>query len=109
MRNKKWCWKLLFIPLFILAITAVTMWLWNAILPQLFAVGSISFWQALGLLILSRILFGGFGCRGRNKGPNRFGNRFQHKCHKMSKEEKQKFKEEWRNRCFGKKPAQGNE
>lgn len=99
MRNKKCLWKLLFVPLFILAITAITMWLWNAILPQLFEVGSISFWQALGLLILSRILFGGFGCRGRNKGPAGARHPFRRKCQKMTDEEKQKFKEEWRNRC----------
>jgi hypothetical protein len=39
--------------------------LWNALLPPLFGVSVVTFWQALGLLVLCRILFGGFGrhCR----------------------------------------------
>ena len=55
-------------PLALIGITAVAllfglivMWLWNAILPPLLGVHMLtSFWQALGLLVLSRILFGGF-------------------------------------------------
>ena len=35
--------------------------LWNWLLPDLFGLRQITFWQALGLLALSRILFGGFG------------------------------------------------
>ena len=41
----------------------VTMWLWNALIPAIFGVGEITFIQAIGLLILSRVLFGG-GFRG---------------------------------------------
>lgn len=37
------------------------MLLWNAVLPALAPVGFISYWQSVGLLVLSRILFGGFG------------------------------------------------
>ena len=40
-------------------------WLWNAILPGLFSFPRIGFWQALGLLALCRILFGGLGVRTR--------------------------------------------
>ena len=36
--------------------------LWNWLLPPLFGWRQITFWQALGLLALCRILFGGFGC-----------------------------------------------
>jgi hypothetical protein len=39
----------------------VVSWLWNALLPSLFGLPAVTFWQALGLLALSRILFGGFG------------------------------------------------
>ena len=35
--------------------------LWNWLLPSLFGWPSVTFWQALGLLALCRILFGGFG------------------------------------------------
>jgi hypothetical protein len=46
--------------------------LWNWLVPGLFGLGEITFWQALGLLALSRILFGGHGfCRSgsRNRSP----------------------------------------
>ena len=37
------------------------MWLWNGLLPGLFGVKLIHYWQALGLVILARLLFGSFG------------------------------------------------
>jgi hypothetical protein len=39
----------------------VVMLLWNAVLPALLSVRSISYWQSVGLLALARILVGGFG------------------------------------------------
>ena len=60
------------IPIGIGAIALVTfvggqlvMRLWNWLLPPLFGVPEVSFWQAVGLLALSRILFGGLGMGGR--------------------------------------------
>ncbi|HHB52318.1 MAG TPA: hypothetical protein ENK75_04655 [Saprospiraceae bacterium] len=54
-RNKKAFFPLMFITL-IFVISGVLMFLWNAILPDLIGVNSISYWQSMGLLILSRIL-----------------------------------------------------
>ena len=46
--------------------------LWNWLLPSLFGVPEVTLWQALGLLALSRILFGGFGRGGgSHDGPRR--------------------------------------
>ena len=47
--------------LFILLGGVVVQWLWNWLLPEIFGIRQITFWQALGLLALCRILFGGFG------------------------------------------------
>lgn len=44
--------------LYCLIIGFPLMWLWNAILPELFGFKLISFWQALGLSALSKMLFG---------------------------------------------------
>ena len=33
------------------------MWLWNWIMPELFYLDTITFWQAVGLNLLSSILF----------------------------------------------------
>ncbi len=47
--------------------TFVVMNLWNWLVPAIFGLQSVNFWQALGLLLLSRILFGGFrGSPGRH-------------------------------------------
>jgi hypothetical protein len=80
----------------------LVMQLWNAILPEVAPVKPLSFWQATGLLILCRILFGGFGggrggWMGRQgypgKGPGR------KKWMEMSEEERVTFRQEWRKRC----------
>ena len=81
--------------------TAVVMGLWNAILPAVLGVNTITFTQALGILILSKILFGGFGggFRGRHGRECRQGMR--DKWEAMTPEDRSKFKSEWRNRCGG--------
>ena len=50
--------------LFIFAGGEVVKLLWNSLLPPLFGVPAVTFWQALGVLVLCRILFGGFGRHG---------------------------------------------
>jgi hypothetical protein len=86
--------------LIVAGLSALVMWLWNAILPDLLGINEISYWQALGLLVLCKILFGGFGggCQNKRKhgGPPR---RFRKKWRNMDEEERQKFKEEWKKRC----------
>lgn len=56
---------LVFIPLFCIAFIAIfggcVMLLWNWLMPELFDLPTISFIQAAGLLLLCKILFGGFG------------------------------------------------
>ena len=41
--------------------TFVVMWLWNWLVPELFSGPEINYWQTLGLLILSKIIFSGIG------------------------------------------------
>lgn len=66
--------------------------LWNALLPAIFGLPVISFWQAIGLLALSRILFGGFGMRGC--GPRGYMRRMQ----EMTPEERERFRQALRAR-----------
>ncbi|MGY6030625.1 hypothetical protein [Phytobacter sp. AG2a] len=71
--------------------TLLVMSLWNALMPELFGLKSISFWSALGLLVLCRVLFGGMGM-----GPMMFkmarDNRQLHeRWMNMSEEDKQAF------------------
>src|SRR4029077_9469013 len=66
------------------------MTLWNALVPNLFAGPAIQFWQAVGLLVLSRILFGGFRGRGGHGWRHR-GWRGQ--WGRMSPEERERVRE----------------
>ena len=60
---------LLFGFLFLIPIGGVIVqWLWNWLIPDLFGLRAIGLWEALGLLALSRILFGGFGKGGHHGG-----------------------------------------
>jgi len=90
---------LLFFVVMLLLLSAVVMLLWNAILPPLLHVGNINYGQSVGLLVLCRILFGGF----RFGGPPRksFGpsNHLRDKWMNMSDEEKAQFRSEWQKRC----------
>ena len=81
-----------------LVVGLVVMGLWNAILPAVLGIKAITFVQALGILLLSKILFGGFhgGFKGRKE---QWRMKMQEKMGSMTPEEKEKFKSEWRNRC----------
>lgn len=86
MNCKHKCWTI--VPLVLIGIAAagwVVMALWNWLIPALIAGGKeIDYVQALGLLLLSRILFGGLrghGCHGR-----------WHRWERMTPEEREKFK-----------------
>ncbi len=45
---------------FLAIVPLVTQLLWNALMPEIFNLSTITYWQALGLLVLSKILFSGF-------------------------------------------------
>ncbi len=98
-----------FILLAIAGVTAfgsIVMLLWNALMPVLFHLPLISFWQALGLLLLTKILFGGF--RGGWRGGRHFDHGMKKRWMNMSAEEKETFKEEWKKRC-GRHPLREEE
>jgi hypothetical protein len=77
--------------------------LWNWLLPSLFGWPRITFWQALGLLALCRILFGGLGGGFRPSPGRRMAGRWGH----MSPEERERFRERIRERGgFGPSPSE---
>ena len=71
--------------------------LWNWLLPPLFGWREITFWQALGLLALCRILFGGSGWRGSVRSNVR--RRIAERCESMTPEERERFRQRMRERC----------
>jgi hypothetical protein len=83
-----------FIAVFVF--TMATMYLWNWLVPTLFAGPVVSFWQALGLLALSKILFSGIGKGGGHKGhwgKSHWDSRWQEKWKSMTPEDQERFKQ----------------
>jgi hypothetical protein len=91
---------LLLLPLVAAALGFGVMALWNGLLPPLFGLKPIHFWQALGLLVLSRLLFGGFH---RRSGPPSFRHRQRliQRWESMTPEERERFKQGFRGRFCG--------
>jgi predicted membrane chloride channel (bestrophin family) len=75
----------------------VTMSLWNWLMPALFGLRAITFWQALGVLVLSRILLGGF--RGRSGYSMHWRRRMHERWQQMTPEEREKFRQGMRESC----------
>jgi hypothetical protein len=79
--------------------------LWNWLLPSLFGWRQITFWQAIGLLALCRILVGGFGLHGgsrsnvRRRVADRMADRVAERWEHMTPEERERFRQRIRERC----------
>ena len=79
------------IALFIFLGGKVVQLLWNWLMPMLFGLPAVTFWQAVGILALSRILFGGIGMGG-HRSRRRWGR-------DMSPDERERFRQKMRDRC----------
>jgi hypothetical protein len=107
---ERWILRGVKIALLVLVVGAglsvVIMSLWNWLMPVLFGLQRIGFWQALGLLLLAKILFGGF--RGPGGGRMHWKGRMMERWAQMTPEEREKFKEGIKGRCgaFGSPAAE---
>ncbi len=100
-KSKRILFFILIIPILFFGIGTVVMLLWNAILPELIHVGVISFWQAIGLLVLSKILFSSFRHSSSGRHMHSYGkyHHLKEKWENMTDEEKAKYKSNWKNCC----------
>jgi hypothetical protein len=94
-RNFRFWWVLAMLA-FVAVFSFAVMWLWNWLLPGIVGLPEITLLQALGLLALARILFGGIGDKGRIFASRAMRDRdhmnpFREKWGKMSEEERQEF------------------
>ena len=116
--RRRWLWMPALLAGFVALIFiggSVVQLLWNWLLPPLFDWRPITFWQALGLLALTRLLFGGFGHRGRGyygggfrrRMGERMADRMAARWERMSPEEQERFRQRIRQRC-GFDPAATN-
>src|SRR5260370_16443187 len=89
--KKRWLWRIPGILMIVMGAVGifgvVVEHLWNWLIPAIIGWHAINFWQAVGILLLSKILFGGFRGRGGMHWRHRMGERWE----KMSPEEREKF------------------
>jgi hypothetical protein len=71
---------LCFAALFALIFGFLVKWLWNWLMPAVFGLGVITYWQAFGIVLLSKLLFGSFGGH-HKKDHDHFGSKFHLKRH----------------------------
>lgn len=100
----KWIVRLFGVLLFLLIVAAgfgeAVLHLWNWLMPVVFGLHAITYWQALGLLGLSWILFGGW--RGwHGPGGGMWRHRMRARWEHMSPEERERLREGLRRRCGG--------
>ena len=77
----------LFVALTLVALGFVLKGVWNELVPSIFGWHTITFWQAIGLLFLSRLLFGGFH---RPFGGRR--NHWKQRMEQMTPEQREQFR-----------------
>ena len=84
----------------------VTMHLWNWLMPAIFGLTTITFLQALGLVILSKIVFGGFHRHGG--GRRGWRRHMEERWATMTTEERERFRGGMRDRfgCHRVRPEQ---
>ena len=104
--------KFMLIPIGVAAIlmlvSYVVMQLWNNLLPAILHVSTITFWQAMGIFVLCKILFGfgkggGFG----NRGNWFMRRRMEEKFERMTPEERERFKQKMNDRMCGHRSGNG--
>jgi hypothetical protein len=95
-------WKVVGVKVLVATVVALalfgllTMTLWNWLAPELFGGRTLSFWQAIGVLVLARMLVGGRGFAGGRHMEWR--RRLAERWHEMTPEERELFSAGLRNR-----------
>lgn len=108
MKGFKWQWivkGVFFGALFVLAFVGGTMWLWNHLAVDLFNAPHINFVETLGLMLLGRLITGGFhkgghkhswkGADGTWGPPWKRARQMREKWYNMTPEEREEFKKKW--------------
>lgn len=94
--------KLLFIVPIAIAAAALLGWvvmsLWNGLMPPLFGLKLVTYWQAIGLMILFRLLFGSFGGP-RGRGHGRCRGVMRERWEEMTPEQRQQFRQRMQAYC----------
>jgi len=110
MRRRWWLYGLkmfLFVVVAVAVVGAVVMLLWNWLMPALFGWQTIDFWQAVGLLVLSKILLGGL--RGGWGHRRHWRGRMMERWEQMSDAERDQFRSAMRHHHHGRGEPPGEQ
>ena len=103
--RKRFLGGFIFLALFAAA-AAIVMLLWNWIIPSVIGWGVLTYWQSAGLLLLCKLLFGGFGGKNWHKPHPHFHRKEMIKMREnvrgMSADERREY---IRNHMFGGHPG----
>lgn len=101
MRKGWWIVKIAVLGTLAIAVFGwATFLLWNWLVPALFGGPVITFWQALGLLVLSKILFSGFGRKGHHGGGH-WGHYWRRRWETMTPEDRERFRQKMKDKwCY---------
>jgi len=83
---------IIFAPIAVFLFGSLVRWLWNEVLVAVLHVSPVTFWQAIGILVLAKILFSSFS----GGGPRRDYRKERMMWNNMTQEQKEKFREEWK-------------
>jgi len=99
--RRRWLFLIpILFPLFIFLFGEAVLQLWNWLMPAIFGLHTITFWQALGLLALSWLLFGGMrGMHSSGIARERIRRRMWERWERMTPEERERFRQGMRGRC----------
>jgi hypothetical protein len=102
MKKGMWIGKMVVLGILaIVVFTFITMYLWNWLVPVLFNGPQIDFWQTMGLFVLSKILFSGFGKGGGHRHNGKWRGYWKDKWQGMTPEERERFKQKMKDKwCY---------
>jgi len=81
---------------FALVLGYVVMLLWNWLMPEIFGLITVTYWQAVGIIIFAKLLLGSFGCHKSNNHEDRFHDRFKKKISKENLSQWKNYDRFWK-------------
>jgi hypothetical protein len=99
-RGARFIFMLAMAAAFLSLVSFIVMTLWNNLLPEILHVQAINFWQAAGIFILCKLLFGFGRMGGFRRNRMHFKHRLEDRIQTMTPEERERFKEKFASRNF---------